>query len=460
MGLSRLASLGGSLLFGLHPAQTEVISYVSARSESLAALFYLSSMALYLRSRSSSLSPSPLSGLSSGLSSGYSSGLTRHGWIIFAGSLLTFTAALLSKAVSLTLPAMLLLHDFYRCDRNDDRNPVLSRMFWHLPFWLAAAAYILLYRTILSQAGQGLFSLRDPISQLATQAKAVAHYLKLATLPVSMSVHPQFAESPELAAGPPLAALLMAGSLIALAIGLRRRQPLVFFGTTWFFVALIPILSIPLNILVNDHRIYLELFGPVLAVASLTDQLPRRWLLLVMVMAGLFAAIAIQRDAVWRNERSLWEDAAARGPQMPEAHYNLAYAQHREGDLAGAEMSYERAIDPTYARAHINLGAIYREKGEWHQALGAFRRALAVTPRSVEALNNVGLLYADHNDFDRAVEVYEQALTIDAEVAELWLNLGLAYRGKGLLEKAFQCLSKAVRLDPEIGARYPPGGNM
>jgi tetratricopeptide (TPR) repeat protein len=439
MGLSKTISLTGALLFGLHPAQSEVVNYVSARSESLAALFYLASFALY--------------------ASASSRRAMRHpSRVLYTGSLLAFALALLSKAVALTLPLMLLFYCWCRCDRDHGRERSLARAFpGLLPYWIVAGAYAILYRGILVQTGQGLYEVRDPLSQVATQCKAIVHYLKLAMLPVTMSVQPQFSESVGLLDGPAWSACLVGASLVVGSVALRRWNSMVFFGTIWFFVALLPVLTIPLNVLVNDHRLYLALLGPVIALSSLLDRAPGRWL--VFCLAGLFAILTHQRDGVWRDEISLWSDAARRGPAMPAAHYNLAYALHQDGELERAALSYQAAtrLDPSYVRAHVNLGALYRQAGATAKALEALQRAVELDPYSAEALNNLGLAHADGGDFDLAVSAYEEALSLDGEMAEVWLNLGLAYRGKGLLDRAFQCLSQAIQLDPAMKDRYPAG---
>ena len=442
MGLSKVVSLSGALLFGLHPAQSEVVNYVSARSESLAALFYLCSFALYASADSRG------------------SARTRSR-ILYAGSLLAFALALLSKAVAMSLPLMLLFYSCYRCDPDRGSKAHFARALpGLLPYWTMAGAYALLYRSILLQAGQGLYQVRDPLSQLATQGKAIVHYLKLVTLPVSMSVHPQFSESAGLLDGPPWSACLMGASLAAGALALRRRNSLVLFGAIWFFVALLPVLAIPLNILVNDHRLYLALVGPVVALSSLLERVPRRWPVFCF-LAGLFAVLTYQRNGVWRDEITLWADAATRGPAMPAAHYNLAYALHQDGELGRAMQAYQAAtrLDPSYVRAHVNLGALYRQTGATRDALEVLQRAVELDPRSVEALNNLGLAHADGGACDMAISAYEEALSVDGEVAEVWLNLGMAYREKGLVDLAFQCLSRAIQLDPGMKDRYPAGSN-
>ena len=438
LGLGVSAALLGALLFGLHPVQTEPVNSISARSESLAGLFYLSAFLCYLRSVPVASPRAPL-------------------WRL--ASLGAFALSLLSKATALTLPLALLLYELVAPQApGPARGPVRGRvpnLRVHLPYWLLAGAYLLLYHALspesLARAGQ----VRDASVQLATQGKAVVHYLKLALVPVSMNVHQQFSVAPTLWGASPLLSLLAGGSLVAAAFQLRRRIPLAAFGLAWFLLALLPTLVVPLHILVNDHRLYLSLFGLAVAVARFADRMGRHWPL--YLLCGLFGLICFQRSQVWRDEVTLWGDAVRRAPLMPEAHYNLGHAWHEAGDLDRARLAYERAVQlsPIYARAQTNLGLVYREQGKAEGAIRAFQAALRAEPEMVEALSNLGLVYTAERRLDEAVGLFRRALDLDPDRAEVWLNLGLAYRDQGRMDEAFQALSRAIRLQPELKERFP-----
>lgn len=423
LGFSRGPALGGALLFALHPAQTEVVNYVSARSESMAGLFTLTGVSAYLR---------------------HQQGAGTARWLGLA--LLAFALGLLSKSTALVLPLLLGLHHLLFRPRDPWRAQ------W--PFWLLAGGYTVLYGALSGQGLARAAAVRDLSSQLATQAKALVHYLLLSILPVHLNIQQQFFASATPVGLVPLLSILLATALAVLTWRHGPRNLRLAVG--WFLLCLLPTLVVPLNILVNDHRLYLSVFGLALLVALWleTPPFPRTF----WVLVGLLGLLCFQRAGVWRDEISLWREAARQAPLMPEAQYNLGFAYHQAGDLAQARQAYERAValSPDYVRAQVNLGAVYREQGEVGRSEAALRRALATEPGQLEALNNLGLVLAGKGQYAEAIALYEQALARAPSQADLWLNLGLALRDSGQREAAMQALSRAIQLDPGLRQRFAP----
>jgi len=425
------------LLFAVHPGHAECINYISARSESLAGLLYLCSYYAYTRAWGDKAG----------------SATVTAAWE--AASLLSFALALLTKATAVTLPLALLLHEL--ASRWRLRTPARTRLTprRHLPHWLVLTAYLAAYHLITSGIVQR-GAVRGLHSQLATQVKALVHYLSQGLFPTGLSVYQQFFESSSFLAPASALSLVFLVSLGAVLWSLRRLLPLESHGLTFAAITLIPTALVPLNILVNDHRMYLALLGLAMAMVAVFQRFSR-WP--AYCLCGLLAVLSIQRDAVWQSDQVLWEDAVAAAPLMSEAHYNLGFAHHELGDLQSARESYGRAValTPGYVRANNNLGAILRQNGELEQARMAFERALASDPASKEALNNLGLILVAQGEHQQAIGVYRRALGLDANRAEIWLNLGLAYRDAGRSEEAFQCLSHALKLDPAVRNLVPLG---
>ena len=427
LGLACLAAFGGALLFALHPAQTEPINYISSRSESLAALFYLSAFLTYLKATRSNAIAAPCYGL----------------------SLVAFMLALLSKTTALSLPLLLLCHAWISAKNWTRLWPT------HLPFWVISIVYFIIYQSLTPQSLERALQVRDFAAHLATQSKAFIHYLKLGFVPTHLNVHQQFFPSTSPLEVTPLASLALALSLLAGIVLLRPRLPLAAFGMAWFILALLPTFAVPLHILVNDHRLYLSLAGLALALATLTSTVQRREI--IYLACGLLALLSIQRTSLWQSELTLWQDAVQRAPLMPEAHYNLGFAHHQAKNLEHARLAYEHAVrlSPTYVRALTNLGAIYREQGRLKAATRVLKSALATQPNAIEALNNLGLIYVQEGRYDEGIALYHQILDRHADLAETWLNLGLAYRDQGDMERAAPALLRAIQLKPELKNLFP-----
>ncbi len=420
----------GALLFGFHPVHSEVINFVSARSESLAAGFMLLSFAAYMRATQSGGSRIAVS------SKGYR-----------ALSVLAFGLGLLCKATAIALPALLIVYAWLRHPKGWNWRD-LARV--QLAYWAVTALYVATYLFFSSQSVGRAGEVRSATSQIATQAKAIVHYIKLSIMPTELTIYHQFFISDSLAEWAPFLGLLAGLSLALMFVVLCRTNWLASFGCAWFVITLFPTLAVPLNLAVNDHRLYLALLGPVITLTALCRD--RRFAIWAVAAAAVFGLLSAKQDVVWQDELSLWDHAAKRAPLMPEAHYNLAVEYHEVGDLQIARLSYEAAVglDATYEEAQANLASIYRAAGELEKAESALKAALQAEPDLPGALNSLGLLLMDKGQLERAEQVFLQILASDPEVAEAHFNLGLIYRDQGKKDLAVEYLKRAVALKPEL----------
>jgi tetratricopeptide (TPR) repeat protein len=319
-GEAEMAAFAGALLFALHPAHTEAVSYVSGRSVSLMAFFYLASMLAYLR------------------------GAPR--WV----SLALFAAALATKEVAVTLPAALLL-----CDALDQRQPfdlraALRRQWAHwalLVIGLAAMAMLPRYREMLETS----LALRGLKEQLALQAAAIVRHAGVLSLAVAPNIDPEVPFAPTVA----VLAILAA---IGVGFALLRLQPWYALALLWFFLHLAPTNSILARAdAVNDRQLYLASLGP-LALAGLAIALmPRARSVALAAAAVLLTAATIARNRDDRSEAALWSDTVRKSPGSARAWNNLGYAYQLEGRREEARAAYQRALalDPEDFKAKINL---------------------------------------------------------------------------------------------------------
>ena len=430
LGLATSTAALAAVAFGLHPQQTEVTHYVSSRSESLAGLFSLAALVTALAGNSAP-------------------GRRRHDWL--AASLGCTALALMAKTTAIVLPALLFLA--WR-RRPAERRP------WHAvwPWAAVTGVYGVLYWVLTPQGIGAAAAVRPWTTQWVTQLKALMWYGARAAMPVHLSVYPQFEPGAGAGALPLLLAVATLASLAVLAAGLRRCRPWVTMAVAWPAVCLLPTLVIPLHVLVSDHRVYLAAAGPCLTLARHAQGRQRFTAALVLCVA--MAAATIQRASVWRDETSLWQDAVAAGPRVPEAHYNLGHQYHLAGQWQQARACYEEAtrLSPAYARAQANLGALEQQQGRLPQAAARLTAALQAEPDLVEALTNLGSVRRQQGQLDPAEALLRRALALRPDLAEAELNLGLTLRDQGRLSEAAAHLRRALELDPSLRQRVsgPP----
>ena len=336
------APLIGALLFALHPVQTEAVTYVSGRSVSLMALFYLASMAAWLHAPKRE---------------------QREAWRMASAAL--FGMALLVKETAVTLPLALLLLDAYAFGASTRMRERLLRLRWHGGVSIAAAAAMLAsptYRHLLEVS----LSARAVLDNLLTQANAVLYLATQCVLLWRMNVDPDL----PVATAMTLTLLLEIVLLVAILFWAFRNvtsRSWFAFAVLWFFLHLLPTNSLlPRLDVANDRQLYLALVGVFLAtglgVEALLQRLHRPRLVAAIAVSALLVCVVAtwQRNETYASAVTFWEDALAKSPRKARVANNLGYAYQQAGRYAEAKLAYQQAIDtdPDYWRARINLEAL------------------------------------------------------------------------------------------------------
>jgi len=328
-----------SAIFALHPLQTEAVTYLSGRSSSLAALFYLTALLLHEKARQK----------------GVNSRLYRL-------TPLCFLAALLAKETAVTLPLALLLWDMAK--RGPGRVRDHFRAEWRswllLPVLLVALLLHPRYGALLEYS----FDIRSRGENLLSQGNAVCYLLSRLLILTGMNIDPDLRPVTRVDGALALRIAFLA-VLAATGLATLRRHPWLGFGILWFLLHLVPTNSlVPRLDLVNDRQAYLPMAGVALtvglALGFLADSWNRRCLR--AAAAGLFMVLALStflRNRDYRSEIALWEDTVGKSPDKARPHNNLGYAylvagRHRE---ARVEFLTALRIDPEYPLAAANLKA-------------------------------------------------------------------------------------------------------
>ncbi len=345
-----LATVFAALLFALHPAATEAVTYASGRSISLAATFGL--MAL-LADDASRAQPSRRA-------------LASIGPALFA-------LALAVRETAVVIPAIPLLLAWAT-------GQPLGAESWRLRRYAFVAAAVALAMA-LTPGYHRFFGVSLDTRSFAAQAmgQLLAHgYLLARALPGFCNIDPDLRVPPTWSPTLTACALLLI-ALLATMFAARRRQPWLAFAIGWYFVQLAPANSLlPRLDLVNDRHLYLAVAGPALVVACAfayaCERPPHRALARAgaLVLLATFAVATWQRNADYRSEVALWQATVRDSPQKARAWLNLGYAYRLADDTARAAQAYRRALalKPDNEQAAINLdlvapgeaAAMYRAK--------------------------------------------------------------------------------------------------
>ena len=446
------------LAFAIHPLATEPVNYISSRSESLAALFYLLALLLFARGKGGT-------------------GIAAY------ASWLAMALGLLCKSTVITLPAVLMLYDYLFLSRTS-----LARFRSHaLARFAPYAAVAVVYIGVISANGFLPRSVGSPVrsgaAQFLTQIKAIPYYLEHLFVPIGLNVEPQFAEQTSFSTLSLIAGAFCISLACLIFVLHKRRAVMGLFLTGWGLLASTPVLVFPLNVFVNDRRMYLPLAAFAIGLAWLSvgfvrraswSQFSSRGILLTLAGVGL-AVLTVQRNRAWADDFSLWTASVQRAPLMPRPHLYLGNAHKDAAYLSGsqqerldhwrqAQSSYRRVLEVDDSsdlalRAMNNLGSVFWELGDFELAEKFYRQAVDAKPNYADALINLGstILLRGRRTRDPAqrrahlsesITYYERALRLRPNHHQAHGNLGVAYQDLGNLDAAEKAYQRSLVLNP------------
>jgi len=420
-------ALLAALIWGLHPLQTEAVTYVVQRVESMAGLFYLVCLYCFLRSTQAAR---PL------------------GWRI--ATVLSCLVGMGTKEVMATAPVALFLFDrtflagSFTGAWRQRRGLYLCLAATWVPMALLVAS------TGFSRGGSAGFGSASPWAYWLTQFGALSRYLRLAVWP-----HPQvFDYGTRLVHRPGEAAL---AALLVLALGgatlaaLKARPALGFLGA-WFFLILAPSSLVPVATqTMAEHRMYLPLAAVSVALVAGAYALGgRRSVIPLAVAALLLAALSARRNEVYRSALSLWSDTAAKVPGSARAHNNLGLELFRAGKDGDAIAQYQISlgIEPGDQGTHSNLGNALDRAGRTREAIVEYQAALRIQPDFAPALYNLAKALHGEGRIAESITSYEAVLKIQPDYADAYNGLGEALeRAPGRTAEAIDRYQQAIRIN-------------
>ena len=437
-------SLAIALLWTVHPLQTESVTYINQRAESLAGLFYLLTVYSVIRGLQSSRA-------------------ACWYWLAVGACLL----GVATKEPVITAPLVILLYD--RTFLEDSFRKILRRR-WGLYLGLFASWALQAYL----QARTGLSVLKEELGPLGfwayvrSEPGVILYYLRLSLWPHPLCFDYDWPVANTLATILP-GVLAIGGLGLATVWGLAKRRSWGVLGA-WFFLILAPTSSImPLPHLAFEHRMYLSLAAVLTWVVAgsyvAAQHLKRRrsmdgraWLVggmaLVALAAMVLGFLTIKRNEAYQTPFSIWEDTLSKAPENPTAHVCFSAALVNAGRLAEAVEHYRCALrrNPNDAAAHNNLGLALANLGRLREAIEHYQVAIRNHPGHSLAHNNLGVALAGLGRFPEAIEHYEDAIRLKPDYAKAHNNLGNALANTGCLAEAVDHFQQAIRLNPDDGS--------
>lgn len=473
---ARNVALAVSLVFVSHPIETQAVTYIVQRIASLAALFYLLSVTLFVKTRVY-----------------YNENNFLH-IPFYVASLGTALLAMFTKEIALTLPIAILFVEFFFFSPSFRKIWQRRSHLW--PFLLTLPVIPLTWTLTRKPMVEhlGMAAETDTISRmdyLLTQFNVIRTYLRLLFLPLKQSIDYDYPISHRFLEPDTLASFVLLFLLLVLAFIIFKRSRLLSFGILWFYLTLMVESSlIPIRDVIFEHRLYLPSIGIFLSATvglfHLLGQRKKTLFALYALMVVSASLATINRNITWREQVLIWHDAAKIAPRkfrvivnrgagysyMDKTRYalkdyNLAISLNtndatpylnrgihflNEGHYASAVSDFNAGlnIQPGTAKLLLHRGLTYMVLEKYHLAYKDFRTATMLDPSNPLPMNALGTACHKLGRFDYARLAFTKAIALDGKYAAPYLNRGKTNRSAGNFRGAIEDFDLAAQLSPEM----------
>jgi len=443
-------------LFGLHPLNVEPAQWISGRADPLCVFFFLLSFMAYTIYAVADEPADPQKESAAFI-------FDRH----YLLSLSLFALTLTAKPGVVTMPAVLLLLDWYPLGRFGKGRRLSGLLAEKLPF--VAAGIIVTYVTLTSYVSRGaMLSLADmPFStRILLGVRALATYFYRMVAPVDLLPFYPYPEKVSVFSEETVLSIALVTGITAASIALIRKRPVFFVVWSYFVIILLPSLAAlgGRTSYMADRYMYPASLGPFLltgvAIASVwrrTDT-AGQWRLILRggilaiaaLLSGVMLMLTVRQTRIWHDSIVFWSKVIDKEHfKVPVAYNNRGMAFRERGQIDRAIEDYNTAI--TYgpgARPYTNRGIALAESGRLDFALADFDAAIALDPSYADAYTSRGLLLLKKGDISGAVTDLDTSIQLQPLNVDAYLNRGLAYDRLGRFDLAVEDYSRVLLMDP------------
>lgn len=442
---NRLIMILSTVFFAVHPMFVEVVAWISARSGLLFTAFYTLSLITYLN---------------------YLDHTKRLKFYLL--TLLFFLLGLFSKASMMTLPAMLILFDYFR-DRKINAKTLLEK----LPFFALTIVFgiVSIYaRKESGQANQAIdFSF---IERVFISSYQVIWYIFKLIFPFNLTAWlPTPEKLPLLVYLSPVAAILLAAAIFYL----KKHRKILIFGLFFFGIMISVVLNFfaDFGSITSNRYAYPSYLGLFYILGMGLNQVVEKYKIksadtaktifsgTILLLGFYYTALSHNRLKDWKDDFTIWNDIIEKNENVQVAWCNRGNAYVKMGKPLLALQDYDQAIklDPEDYDAYYNRGTCYFNIRKYKEALSDLNKAVELNPRMVEAWCNRGNCLRDMGRPDEAVSSYNKAIEISPGFSEAYLNRGIAFELMKRVADALKDYNKAIELYPSNKA-YSARGSL
>ena len=423
-------ALIAALLFGIHPLHTESVAWISELKDLLYTSFFLGAYIFYLKYLDSK----------------------QNKFYLLA--LLLFLFSLLSKAMAVSLPVVLLLTDYFKGRKLD-----LKTWIEKVPFFLLSIIFgiIAILAQQSSEAIQDISIYSFP-QRIAFACYGFITYLWKSCLPFYQSAfYPYPINSGESLSIQFYIYPLLVLVLIAFLIYSHRYTKKIIFGIGFFATTIFLVLQLlPVGDAVMADRYS---YVPSIGIFYLAGEgLSWVWnnkrktlaISLISIFTIFFSVLAYKRNGIWNNGITLWSDVIKKFPDAFIGYNNRGgiYLGEKKYELALGDLNKAIQLRPDYAEALSNRGVILSDQKKLNEGLNDLNKAIELRPNYPDALNNRGLILMELSKYPEALSDFNRAIELRPTYAEAYYNRGLLFMNQNKNEQAVKDYDKALELRP------------
>ncbi|MDD5687707.1 MAG: tetratricopeptide repeat protein [Elusimicrobia bacterium] len=473
---SFIFSLFVSLLFAIHPVNTNSVTYLFSRSVLLATFFYLLSILFFIKT-------------------------FEKNKTFYILSLLSFILALFARQDVVTLPAIILLFDYIILS-DFSAKKVIENKYYHVPYWILFVGFLLFRYFYFGSIGDlEAENLPGRLIYLINQPYVIVKYLWLLFVPIGLSIdRGQFLIIKSIYELKEILSIIIIISIFIFAYQLYKRKSdtskIILFSILWYFITLSPTSSFfPTTSTMVDNRLYLAGFGfyliLIFSYLSFFKSLkfPNFSIILICINILILGIITVKRNQLYQKSIPLWQDvvsyyphsraynnlgvsyceqkeyekalneyqkAICLSPKYKDAHYNLGFLFYIQKDYNNAIQHFKKVIElePNYAKVHFELGNLYLDIKEYAKAIQEYQKVIEISPNEATVYNNLGVLYRILKDYNSAIQEYQKAIELNPDDEKAHNNLGVLYCNQKSYDKAIQEYQKALKINPNYFEAY------
>ncbi len=423
-----------ALLFLVHPGQTQAITYISQRFESMAMVFYLATIYCYVKARINEQA--------------------LQKFILFFLAAVFAVIGIMTKEVVATVPVMILAVEWILFQQRTRIYVILMGagiLFSLLFMKFVKSGLNIFLATIPSESHEG--DILTPMNYFLTQMRVFLTFIRLLVWPVNQNLEYDYPMSTGLFHPPlTLVGMVFIGLVIYLVIRLRKQYPLIAFGLAWGLITFSINLAPRANVFF-EHKLYLISYGFLLAFTLFLFVLIRHPKILAFIFVGLIAVLSVvsfYRNQVWKDEVTLFEDVIKKSPNKSRVNSNMARAYGNVGRLEDSLHYFTRAValDPHDDISFLDRGVINYQLGHKNEALADFNQAIVVNPNYFSTYVKRAWVYKGEKNYEAALKDLDTAIRLEPNFQYAYIERGLLLLQLNRKEDALKDLNQALVIAP------------